>query len=246
MRQTSLPVHTAAQLTSLTVKFTDIFGGIEEDSLPRLHGVLGMSPLLQHLCLLPHFESPITLSSQTPRLTALPVPNLVTFSGPFCAALGIALAKPVGLTHFTITVQSIPSTADALFLIEHLRSTPLVSIALLLEHWDDQVILSVTEQLPLCEELEVIFDEGGPSQAFLASLGTHHLRELVSLRAVHIYPKIDPVVAGKVSDLADNAQRHAEAWALCNPQLRRVQMSSWSIWARGSERGSWDLYKHSG
>ncbi|KAJ7350834.1 hypothetical protein DFH08DRAFT_117652 [Mycena albidolilacea] len=229
-----VPAHTAAQLTSLTMEYTDAFS----DMADILRTAVGASPLLQHLYLPSHFASLNTLG-----LLALPVPHLVTFSGPFCVALGIALAEPPALTHFAITVQSIPSTADALFLIDHIRSTSLINIALLLKHWDDQVFSRIAEVSPRCEEVGIVCEGGcGPSQTFLSSLGLH-LQRLASLRAVHIYPKVAVPRGKSGSGIASADPRaFAEVWGLSSPQLRRVKLSSSVAWARRWENGPWDRY----
>ncbi|KAJ6547005.1 hypothetical protein B0H19DRAFT_249296 [Mycena capillaripes] len=79
------------------------------------------------------------------------------------------MAKPADLTHFTITVEPIPSTVDALFLID---STLLVKSTLhffqSLKHWYDLVISRVTKVLPRCrgKEVEISYNEGGPFEVF--------------------------------------------------------------------------------
>ncbi|KAJ7614626.1 hypothetical protein DFH06DRAFT_1241229 [Mycena polygramma] len=157
-----LPDHISSQLTSLTFGLSDNMENITQN-LQLLHNVISTAPLLQSLCLISRILSPVTISSRDPG-ASLPVPHLVTFSGPFCASVRIALAHPPALAHFAITGEPVPSTEDALFLLEHLCTSALRRIALLLARWDDRVLLRLVEVLPQCEEIEVIYLNGGPSE----------------------------------------------------------------------------------
>ncbi|KAJ7699385.1 hypothetical protein B0H17DRAFT_1049621 [Mycena rosella] len=230
-----VPDHLAAQLGSVTLASAQFSEDLEE-CLQFLDNALRRSPLLQHLCLTSRFSSPTTFSSRAPG-PPLPAPNLVTFSGPFAAALRIAIAQPLALAHFAITEECIPSTEDALFLLDRLRAVPLVRIALLLAHWDDEVVLRVAEALPCCEAVEVVYLKGGPSEAFLTALGAHHLPRLAALRVVRIYPGWDVE-----DDDLDAAGDHHVEWGQRNPQLRRVKLRRGMAWGRASERGAWDVY----
>ncbi|KAK6964735.1 F-box domain-containing protein [Favolaschia claudopus] len=190
-----IPVDASARLTSLTINLMGLVGDVQS----RLDAMLHRMPALVHIDvsiatylnqLAPHGTA--LLSPQPPPR----LPALRTLCAPWPAAGHIAPGAPE-LTHFRVT-SPIPKSADAVWLLEHLRSgVPLLRVALLrLSAWDDEVLLAAARCLPSCEVLEVVYHDAGPSdltsffpQSFLFDLGIQHLPLMRSLHTLRIFSR---------------------------------------------------------
>ncbi|KAK7024694.1 F-box domain-containing protein [Favolaschia claudopus] len=183
-----IPVDASARLTSLTINLMGLVGDVQS----RLDAMLHRMPALVHLDvsiatylnqLAPHGTA--LLSPQPPPA----LPALRTLCAPWPAAGHIAPGAPE-LTHFRVT-SPIPKSADAVWLLEHLRSgVPLLRVALLrLSAWDDEVLLAAARCLPSCEVLEVVYHDAGPSDSFLFDLGIQHLPLMRSLHTLRIFSR---------------------------------------------------------
>ncbi|KAJ7250687.1 hypothetical protein C8J57DRAFT_1354534 [Mycena rebaudengoi] len=181
-----LPPTAAAQIVTLKLTLPSNLGDIQ----PRLAGMLMRMPLLAHVdvTLLPPIgPQPPGFGSQTALspIPSVPLPHLQTLSAPWPAAGHIVPGAPQ-LAVLRVTAP-IPKVSDALGLLERLREHPLRVASFRLAFWDDEILLAAPRCLPLCDSLEVAYQDGAPSEDFLFNLGIHHLPLLPALHTLRIY-----------------------------------------------------------
>ncbi|KAJ6548748.1 hypothetical protein B0H19DRAFT_1265543 [Mycena capillaripes] len=181
-----IPTGVSAQLTSLTVALVGVVGDIQ----PRLDILLQRMPALTHLDVsvlatnshqAPHGAT--TTSSASPQPSA-PLPALRTLSAPWPAAGHVLLNAPA-LAHLRVT-SPVAKVSDALWVLERLRDKPVRAAALRLPAWDDEVLLAAARCVPECAALEVMYQDGRPSEDFLFNLGIEHLPLLHALHTLRV------------------------------------------------------------
>ncbi|KAJ6526163.1 hypothetical protein DFH09DRAFT_1286010 [Mycena vulgaris] len=175
-----VPISILQQLTSLTL----LPARSPDQTVYQLNEYLPHTPNLIHL----NIGAPRTHTMREAPPPIVPtVPLLETLTGPEFVAHAVLLGSP---TLVSLTVNTpLEKTRDALDLIEKCNGPTVVDIELSLTEWDDEVLLAVTQCLPACRSVKVVFRFSEPTDSFLFNLGIEHLSLLVQLHTLHIHAR---------------------------------------------------------
>ncbi|KAJ7652393.1 hypothetical protein DFH06DRAFT_1331031 [Mycena polygramma] len=177
------------QITSLAIPAMHL-----EHAIDLLSHRLPAMPNIQHLRIgaLPERPQPRTPPREDPQAPPPPMlsfgvhlPELESFVGPVNIARSLVPLAPL-LSALTVNVF-FAKTADALAMIECAKGSQLRSIELRVSEWDDELLLAITHSLRGCEEVNVVWRFGQPSDEFLFNLGIMHLSLLPQLRTLHLH-----------------------------------------------------------
>ncbi|KAJ7615403.1 hypothetical protein FB45DRAFT_935623 [Roridomyces roridus] len=119
-------------------------------------------------------------------LPPLPVaPALQTFVGPTFLVVPLLNVAP-SLVSLEVTT-SIVDTQQALDILAHPGVIGLHKISMHLLCWDEEVVRGVTQCLPECREVRVLFALEQPSEDFLFNLGIDALPRMPFLHTLHLH-----------------------------------------------------------
>ncbi|KAJ6631890.1 hypothetical protein B0H10DRAFT_1495 [Mycena sp. CBHHK59/15] len=254
-----LPVHLLEQLTSLSLYPS----GSVAETLSELALFLPHTLNLLHLCVDPP-QSQYTREAIPPIVVSLP--SLRTFSGPCFIADSILDGAPDVADVAINTV--IGKVGEALDIIEKLNPLTMRSIDLMLQEWDDEVLLAITQRLTGCDSVKVTYRYSDPADDFLFHLGIQYLPRIDELHTLQVHsvpdekPPQNRYGYGYGHDFAEELRlaREEEAkrvipvppsdescfeylsvWTRYNKQLRSVRFCERRLWVRAFVGGRWSL-----